>query len=65
MMPESLLGQLVGMSLIKIGRGPKCFSESFLKAMYYLPFVDDDTEFKDAELIEKVKNSKMRIAVNC
>ena len=62
MMPESfrkgdyyLLGQLVGMSIIKIGRGPECFSESFLKAMYHLPFVDDDIEFEDAELMEKVK----------
>ena len=62
MMPESfrkgdyyLIGQLVGMSIIKIGRGPECFSESFLKAMYHLPFVDDDIEFEDAELMEKVK----------
>ena len=50
-----LLGQLVGMSIIKIARGPECFSESFLKAMYHLPFVDDDIEFEDAELMEKVK----------
>ena len=62
MIPESfrkgdyyLLGQLVGMSIIKIGRGPECFSESFLKALYHLPFVDDDIEFEDAELMEKVK----------
>ena len=40
MMPESfrkgdyyLLGQLVRMSIIKIKRGPECFSESLLKAM--------------------------------
>ena len=65
MMPESLLGELVGMSVITIGRGPECFSESFLKAMHHLPFVDDDTEFEDSELMEKVKNSKIRIAVNC
>ena len=62
MMPESfrkgdyyLLGQLVGMSIIKIRRGPECFSESFLKAMCHLPFADDDIEFEDAELMEKVK----------
>ena len=62
MMPESfrkrdyyLLGQLVGMAIIKIGRGPECFSESFLKAMYDLPFVDDDIEFEDAELLEKIR----------
>ena len=62
MMPESfrkgdyyLLGQLVGMSIIKIGKGPECFSASFLKAMYHLPFVDDDIEIEDAELMEKVK----------
>ena len=62
MMPESfrkrdyyLLGQLVGMSIIKIMRGPECFSESFLKAMCHLPFADDDIEFEDAELMEKVK----------
>ena len=50
-----MLGQLVGMSIIKIGRVPECFSESFLKAMYHLLFVDDDNEFEDAELMEKVK----------
>ena len=50
-----LLGQLVGMAIIKIGRGPECFSESFLKAMYHLPFVDDGIEFEDAELLEKIR----------
>ena len=62
MMPESfrkgnycLLEHLVGMSIIKIGRVPECFSKSSLKAMYHLPFADDDTEFEDPELIEKVK----------
>ena len=40
MMPESfrkgdyyLLGLLVGMTIIKIGIGPECFSASFLKAL--------------------------------
>ena len=72
MMPESfrkggyyLVGQLVGMAITKIGRGPECFSESFLKAMYHLPFVDHNIEFEDAELIEKVRNWKMGIVVNC
>ena len=62
MMPESfrkgdyyLLGQLVGMSIIKIGKGPECFSESFLKAMHHSPFFDNNIEFEDAELMEKVK----------
>ena len=50
-----LLWQLVSMSIIKIGRGPECFSGSFLKAMYHLPFVDDYIEFEDAELMERVK----------
>ena len=62
MMPESfrkgdycLSRQLVGMAIIKIGRGPECFSKSFLKAMYRLYFGDDDIEFEDAELLEKIR----------
>ena len=55
-----LLGQLVGMSIIKIGGGPECFSESLSKAMYYLPFLDDDIVFEDAELMKKVKKLENR-----
>ena len=65
MMPESfrkggyyLLGQLVSMAIIKIGRGPEFFSESFLKTMYHLPIVYDDIELEDAELMEKVRKLK-------
>ena len=62
MMPESfrkgdsyLLRQLVGMAITKIGRGPECFSESFLKAMYHLPFDDDDIELEDEDLMENAR----------
>ena len=62
MMPEHfrkggyyLLGQLIDMAIMKIGRGPECFRESFVNAMYHVPFVDDDIEFEDAELLKKLR----------
>ena len=52
------MGKLVGMAIIKIDRGPEFFSESFLKTMCHLPFVYDDIELEDAELMEKVRKLK-------
>ena len=34
-----MLGQLTGLDIIHIGRGPECFNETLWRSMYGLPYL--------------------------
>lgn len=62
MIPEYLesnhykkLGQLCGLAITRIGRGPECFNETLIKCLLNAPYNNDTIEIEDAELNHKLK----------
>ena len=50
------LGQLVGMAIINIGRGPQCINEMVVRAMFKKPYGDKLPEIDDLNLKHCLEN---------
>ena len=52
----NLLGQLAGLSILNIGRGPECFNKLIFPSIFKIPYDEELPEIEDSELVEKLKN---------
>ena len=52
----NLLGQLVGLSILDIVRGPESFNQLSFQSIYKIPYDEELPEIEDSELEEKLKN---------
>ena len=52
----NLLGQLVGLLILNIGRGPECFKKLIFLSIFRIPYDKGLLEIEDSELEEKLTN---------
>ena len=51
-----LLGQLVGLSILNIGRGPECCNQLIFQSIFKIPYDTELPQIEHRELEEELKN---------
>ena len=55
----NFLGQLVGLLILNIGRGPECFNKKIFKSSFKIPHEEELPEIEDSELEENIDQGNL------